>query len=101
MELKNEWITNYVVEQGVTGRLLGYGHVIFSTPGYATGASKMVNVSNPTQVKVTLDSTIKDFKTKQEVSDKLKRLEEEYSFGRVDAAKYQELKTKYQQELQG
>jgi uncharacterized membrane protein YdbT with pleckstrin-like domain len=97
-ELKNEWITNYAIHQGLFGRILGYGNVVFSTPGFITGASSMIGVGNPLGVKSIVDQIVTNVKDVQTIKEKLKRLEEEHDYGRIDDAKYNELKKKYEEE---
>lgn len=56
-EAKREWITGTTVVQGFMGRILNYGDVIFSTPGYYAGAVEMRGVSDPMHVKVLIQGS--------------------------------------------
>lgn len=56
-EAKREWITGMTVVQGFIGRILNYGDVIFSTPGYYAGAVEMKGISDPMHVKVLIQSS--------------------------------------------
>jgi uncharacterized membrane protein YdbT with pleckstrin-like domain len=98
-ELKNEWITSIVVTQGFIQRLLNYGNIIISTPGYYTGTTMMKDVSDPMHVRTMLEEVLRKAKEEREIMEKLKRLEEEYAFGRIPSEKYLELKRKYEEEL--
>jgi len=97
-ELKSEWVTNYAIHQGIFGRVLGYGNIVFSTPGFVTGASSMIGVSNPLGVKSIVDQIVTNVKDVQSIKEKLKRLDEEHDYGRIDDAKYNELKQRYEEE---
>jgi uncharacterized membrane protein YdbT with pleckstrin-like domain len=98
-ELKNEWITSIVVTQGFIQRLLNYGNIIISTPGYYTGTTMMKDVPDPMHVRTMLEEGLRKAKEEREIMEKLKRLEEEYALGRIPSEKYLELKRKYEEEL--
>jgi uncharacterized membrane protein YdbT with pleckstrin-like domain len=98
-ELRNEWITSYTVAQGIIGRMLNYGHVIISTPGYYTGTAMMKDVSDPMHVRTILEENLRKAKEIKEVEEKLRKLEEEHDLGRISYEKYAELKRKYEEEM--
>jgi len=98
-DLKNEWITNYIVKQGVIGRILSFGDIVISTPGHYAGTAVMRGVSDPTHIKTLLEETLRRAEKAKEVEKKLRRLEEEHDFGRISDEKYRELKAKYEEEL--
>jgi len=98
-DLKNEWITNYFVYQGLVARLLNYGAIRISTPGVGAGAATMRGVSDPMNVKTILEETLLNFGKAKEIEASLRRLEEEYLFGRVTKEKYEEIKAKYEETL--
>jgi uncharacterized membrane protein YdbT with pleckstrin-like domain len=87
-ELKNEWITSYTIHQGFFGRILNFGNVIFATPGYLTGTSAMVGLSNPIGVKSMVDVNVSQLRNANEINDKIRRLEEEHDYGRIEDIKY-------------
>jgi len=98
-ELKNGWITNFMVRQGIAARFLNYGDVTFSTPGIYTGAARMAGVMSPMGVKAIGDKVIQNFSEMQEIKNKIRKLREEYEFGRLDRERYRILWKKYQNEL--
>lgn len=98
-ELKNGWITNFMVRQGIAARFLNYGDVTFSTPGIYTGAARMSGVMNPMGVKAIGDKVIQDFSEMQEIKNKIRKLDEEYEFGRLNRERYGILWKKYHNEL--
>jgi uncharacterized membrane protein YdbT with pleckstrin-like domain len=71
-ELKNGWITNFMVRQGIAARFLNYGDATFSTPGINTGAARMAGVMNPMRVKTIGDMVIQDFAEMQEIKNKIR-----------------------------
>jgi hypothetical protein len=98
-DLKWEWITNYFVQQGLIARILNYGDIVISTPGVGAGAAKMMGVSDPMHIKTILEETLLNFGKAKEIEASLRRLEEEYLFGRVTKEKYEEIKAKYEETL--
>ena len=99
VELKNEWVTNFAVSQGIIGRALNFGNVMFVTPGQFLGSTAMVGVSDPLNVKSLVENTIQRFKKAQEIGESINRLEEEYNLGRVEKSRHDEVKRKYEEEL--
>lgn len=97
-EIKNEWITSVAVHQGSLGRMLNYGDVVISVPGYI-GTVAMFGVSDPLRVKAILDDVLRRFKEAQKIQEELKTLEREYMYGRIPKERYEELKKKYEEEL--
>ncbi|HUH79137.1 MAG TPA: PH domain-containing protein [Methanoregula sp.] len=59
LDIKNEWVTNYVVSQGIIGRILSYGDLVISTPGEFGGAALMRGVNNPLELKSMMEKTIR------------------------------------------
>jgi uncharacterized membrane protein YdbT with pleckstrin-like domain len=98
LEIKNEWITSVMVHQGSLGRMLNYGDVVISVPGYI-GTVVMFGVSDPLRVKAILDDVLRRFKEAQKIQEELKTLEREYMYGRIPKERYEELKKKYEEEL--
>jgi uncharacterized membrane protein YdbT with pleckstrin-like domain len=98
-ELKNGWITNFTVRQGIAARFLNYGDITFSTPGINTGATRMSGVMNPKRVKALGEVVIQDFSEMQEIKNKIRELDEEYELGRLEKEQYEMLWQKYHNEL--
>lgn len=98
-ELKNEWVSNFAISHGLTGRIMNYGNILISTPGEAIGYNVMVGVSGPMQVKSLTEDIIQKYKKAQEIKTSIRRIEEEYELGRVEKTKYDALRAKYEDEL--
>jgi uncharacterized membrane protein YdbT with pleckstrin-like domain len=96
-DLKMEWVTGTVLRQGFMGRMLNYGSMMFTGVGTSTNVS-MVGVPDVLSVKGIVENTLQDNRRRTEVEQKMRRLQEEYDFGRLDASKYQELKRAYEAE---
>jgi hypothetical protein len=58
-DIKNEWVTNYVISQGIVGRILNYGDLVISTPGEFGGAAQMMGVGNPLELKALMEKTMR------------------------------------------
>ncbi len=98
-EIKNEWITGAMVKQGFIARSLNYGDIIISTPGQYAGSVVMKGVSDPMHVRTIVEEALRKYKEMKEVEEDLRALEKEYEYGRIDKAKYEELKAKYEEKL--
>jgi uncharacterized membrane protein YdbT with pleckstrin-like domain len=98
-EIKNEWITGAMVKQGFIARSLNYGDIIISTPGQYAGSVVMIGVSDPMHVRTIVEEALRKYKEMKEVEVDLRALEKEYEYGRIDKAKYEELKAKYEEKL--
>jgi len=99
-EIRNEWISNYTIRQSLTDRLLNRGNLVIGTPGHYKGYVEMKCVSNPIALKNLLENVLQKYRRWEDIRNKLRRLEEEFEFGRIDQARYIELKNKYQEELE-
>ena len=99
-EIRNEWISNYTIRQSITDRLLNRGNLVIGTPGHYKGYVEMKCVSNPIALKNLLENVLQKYRRWEDIRNKLRRLEEEFEFGRIDQARYIELKNKYQEELE-
>jgi hypothetical protein len=77
--------------------MLNYGSIKFTGVGTTTTVP-MVGVSDVLNVKEIVENAIQDNKRRMEVEEKIRRLQEEYDFGRLDGARYQELKRAYESE---
>lgn len=54
-EIRNDWISSYLISQGSMGKLLNYCRIWISTPGYGTGVTLLKDVYNPNLLKNVLD----------------------------------------------
>lgn len=54
LQIRNEWISSYLISQSFFGKIFNYGRVWISTPGYFSGVTVMKNVSNPNFFKTVL-----------------------------------------------
>jgi|WetSurMetagenome_2_1015567.scaffolds.fasta_scaffold78967_2 hypothetical protein len=95
-DLRTEWITGSTLHQGVFGRMFNFGNVIFNGVGFSNAT--MLGAPEVLNVKGIVDGVVQVNKKRVEVEDKLKRLQEEYEYGRLTEAKYQELKRNYETE---
>jgi hypothetical protein len=77
--------------------MLNFGSIVF-TGVSIVGNVGMSGVSDVVNVKGIVENVIQSNKTRTGVEDKLKRLQEEYDFGQIDAAKYQQLRKQYEEE---
>ncbi|MEM2614739.1 MAG: PH domain-containing protein [Nitrososphaerota archaeon] len=98
-EIKNEWITGVIVRQGFIPRILNYGDVIYSTLGQYAGSVVMSGVSDPMHIRTIVEDVLRRFKKRQAVQEELRILEREYMLGRVDIARYEESKKKYEEKI--
>ncbi len=57
-------------------------------------------MSNPIALKDLLENVLQKYRRWEDVRNRLRRLEEEFEFGRIDQSRYTELKNKYQEELE-
>jgi len=99
LEIKVEWITGTIVNQGFMGRLLNYGSVVISTPGQYAGSVAMIGVSDPMHIRSIIEDILRKNKERVVIEEKLRELEKEREFGRISEEKYKELKKKYEEEL--
>jgi uncharacterized membrane protein YdbT with pleckstrin-like domain len=98
-EIKNEWITGVMVRQGIIGRILNYGDIIYSTPGQYAGSVIMIGVSDPMHIRTIIEDVLRKNKEAERIREKIRELEKEYEFGRISPEKYEELRKKYDEEL--
>ncbi len=96
-DLKIEWVTGSILHQGFIGRILNFGSLVFTGVAIA-GNVRMSGVSDVINVKGTVDNTVQSNKKRVELEEKIKRLQEEYDFGKIDAARFSELKRNYEEE---
>jgi len=99
-EVRHEWISNYTIRQGFMDRLLNRGDLVIGTPGHYKGYVEMKCVSGPIALKDLLENVLQKYRRWEDIRNKLRRLEEEFEFGRIDQSRYTELKNKYQEELE-
>ena len=87
------------VEQGILGRLLGYGDVMFMTPGEGRGFIVFRGVKDPVKLKTTFFDLLRRIKEKNRLVELLRELEKECDFGRLPEERCAALRQKYEEEL--
>lgn len=88
------------VEQGILGRLLGYGDVMFMTPGEGgRGAVVFRDVKDPAKLKTTFFDLLNKIKERTRLTELLRELEKECDFGRLPEERCVSLRQKYEEEL--
>jgi uncharacterized membrane protein YdbT with pleckstrin-like domain len=88
------------VEQGILGRLLGYGDVMFMTPGEGgRGFIIFKGVKDPVRLKTTFFDLLRKIKEKNRLAELLRELEKECYFGRLPEERCITLRQKYEEEL--
>jgi len=99
LEIKVEWVTGTIVNQGFMGRILNYGNLVISTPGQYAGSVVMIGVSDPMHIRSIMEDVLRRNKERARIEEKIKELEKEHEFGRISEEKYLELRKKYEEEL--
>jgi uncharacterized membrane protein YdbT with pleckstrin-like domain len=88
------------VEQGILGRLLGYGDIMFMTPGEGgRGFIIFRGVKDPVKLKTTFFDLLRKIKERSRLAELLRELEKECDFGRLPEDKCSALRQKYGEEL--
>jgi uncharacterized membrane protein YdbT with pleckstrin-like domain len=88
------------VEQGILGRLLGYGDVMFMTPGEGgRGFIVFRGVKDPVRLKTTFFDLLRRIKEKNRLVELLRELEKECDLGRLLEERCAALRQKYEEEL--
>jgi len=88
------------VEQGFLGRLLGYGDVMFMTPGEGgRGVVVFRGVKDPVKLKTAFFDLLKKIKERSRLTELLRELEKECDFGRLPEERCVSLRQKYEEEL--
>jgi len=88
------------VEQGILGRLLGYGDVMFMTPGEGgRGVVVFRGVKDPAKLKTAFFDLLKKIKERSRLAELLRELEKECDFGRLPEERCASLRQKYEEEL--
>ncbi|UXM84707.1 PH domain-containing protein [Methanococcus aeolicus] len=93
-------IQGVIVKQGFKGRILNHGDIIFSTSGQYAGSTVFAGVSDPYKIKGIVDNIIEINKKRSAVIQKIQSLEGEYELDKISEEQYQNLKSKYEKELQ-
>ncbi|MBI2126198.1 MAG: PH domain-containing protein [Thaumarchaeota archaeon] len=93
------WVTDIQVNQGFLARFLSIGTLRINTPGSAGYEIVFLGISDPMNVRARIAALTQGLKNATELRDKIKRLDEEYELGRIDATRFASLKAKYQQDL--
>ncbi len=88
------------VEQGILGRLLGYGDIMFMTPGEGgRGFIIFKGVKDPVRLKTTFFDLLRKIKERSRLAELLRELEKECNFGRLPEERCITLRQKYEEEL--
>lgn len=88
------------VEQGILGRLLGYGDIMFMTPGEGgRGFIIFRGVKDPVKLKATFFDLLRKIKERSHIMELLRELEKECDFGRLPEERCAALRQKYEGEL--
>ena len=99
-QAKPEAVSAVYVQQGIAGRLLNYGDVMFMTPGEGGhGFVTFKAVENPEKLRTMFFDLIKKIKERARIEELLKELEKECDFGRLPEERCNALRQKYQEEL--
>ena|GEM_PF-4734164 len=99
-QTRPENVSAVYVQQGVAGRLLNYGDVMFMTPGEGGhGFVVFRGVENPVALKSTFFSLVKKIKERIRLEELLRELERECDFGRIPEDRCVALRQKYEEEL--
>jgi len=99
-QAKPEAVAAVNVEQGILGRLLGYGNVMFMTPGEGgRGFVVFRGVKDPVRLKTTFFDLLRRIKEKNRLVELLRELEKECDFGRLPEERCAALRQKYEEEL--
>jgi len=99
-QARPEAVSAVYVQQGVAGRLLSYGDIMFMTPGEGGhGFVTFKAVEGPEKLKTAFFDLIKRIKEKARLEELLKELEKECDFGRLPEDRCNALRQKYQEEL--
>jgi uncharacterized membrane protein YdbT with pleckstrin-like domain len=99
-QAKPEAVAAVNVEQGILGRLLGYGDIMFMTPGEGgRGFVIFKGVKDPVKLKTTFFDLLRKIKEKNRLVELLRELEKECYFGRLPEDRCAALRQKYEEEL--
>lgn len=99
-QTKPEAVSAVYVQQGVIGRLLGYGDIMFMTPGEGGyGYVVFRGVESPVVLKSTFFELIRRVKERMRLEELLRELERECDFGRLPEDRCNALRQKYKEEL--
>jgi uncharacterized membrane protein YdbT with pleckstrin-like domain len=99
-QAKPEAVVAINVGQGVLGRLLNYGDVMFMTPGEGgRGFIVFRGVKDPVKLKTTFFDLLRKIKEKNRLAELLRELEKECNFGRLSEDRCAALRQKYEEEL--
>jgi uncharacterized membrane protein YdbT with pleckstrin-like domain len=88
------------VKQGILGRLLGYGDIMFMTPGEGgRGFVVFRGVKDPVKLKMSFFDLLRKIKEKNRLVELLQEMEKECDFGRLPEDRCAALRQKYEEEL--
>jgi len=99
-QARPETVVAVNVEQGILGRLLGYGNVMFMTPGEGgRGFVVFRGVKDPVKLKTEFFELLRKIKEKNRLVELLRELKKECDFGRLPEDRCDDLRQKYEEEL--
>jgi uncharacterized membrane protein YdbT with pleckstrin-like domain len=99
-QTKPENVSAVYVQQGIIGRLLSYGDVMFMTPGEGGhGYVVFRGVESPVELKSKFFGLVKKIKERVRLEELLRELERECDFGRLPEDRCAALRQKYEEEL--
>jgi uncharacterized membrane protein YdbT with pleckstrin-like domain len=99
-QARPETVVAVNVEQGILGRLLNYGDVMFMTPGEGgRGFVVFRGVKDPVKLKTEFFELLRKIKERGRLVELLQELEKECDFGRLSEEKCDDLRQKYEEEL--
>jgi uncharacterized membrane protein YdbT with pleckstrin-like domain len=64
-DVRIEWITSATVAQGLMGRILNFGDLLFVTPGEYLGSVEMIGIHDPLRVKAIAEDAVRKKKKPQ------------------------------------
>ncbi|MFZ8837874.1 MAG: PH domain-containing protein [Pyrobaculum sp.] len=99
-QARPEAVSAVYVQQSIVGRMLGYGDIMFMTPGEGGhGFIIFKGVENPAALKSTFFELIRRIKERIRLEELLRELGRECDFGRLPEDRCAALRQKYEEEL--
>jgi uncharacterized membrane protein YdbT with pleckstrin-like domain len=99
-QTKPEAVSAVYVQQSLAGRVLGYGDIMFMTPGEGgRGFVVFKGMEGPVALKSTFFELIRRVRERMRLEELLRELERECDFGRIPEDRCTALRQKYEEEL--
>ncbi len=99
-QTRPESVSAVYVQQSIVGRMLGYGDIMFMTPGEGgRGFITFRGVKDPVRLKSAFFEQIRRVKERMRLEELLRELERECDFGRLPEDRCAALRQKYEEEL--